>query len=232
MSVPTGWHRGADGSSRYWDGRHWLDWDGAQWLLWDGRRWVPTAPMTPYGWGATVQPTRTGRSHRVAAAMMLIGALLIAGAALLPWITVTGPTLGVRLADWVDVAVDPSTELASADLERKLLLACAGLTGVFAMGLMFDRGRVSGVFLRLLGLASAVPPGLLALWLWAVVTSENPTADLLTDDPGAMGELLRLGDRFLTAAGVYSVSAAEGLLALSVGLVLVGVGCLVPSSRR
>lgn len=231
MGHPIGWHQSSDGSSRYWDGQNWLYWDGAQWVIWGGGQqghWVPQRQQAaPYA--------RTRRSNVAAGATVLLGALGIGAAAFLPWLKITGPTLGVDLAGVVSFATTPTIVTDSGDETRLALLACAVLVGMCAVALMSVRVRIAGPILRLLSLMMAALPAYGAYWLWNIVSSPNPLATMIQTsggDPSTEDQALALMDKVASSLGLYSVNAEVGLVTLTAGLALAFVGCLIPSAHR
>lgn len=170
------------------------------------------------------------RSNAGAGAAVLIGGVAVAMASQQPWVSITGPSLGITLKDVVDVGIAPRGTDTGDTEERQLLLAVGAGLAICGVLLMLTRVRVVGPLLRLFTLTLAAIPAFLAISVWAAV---GETAGDVFDDPEAsFVDKARAGvGGLLESLGVITIQPAIGLYVLSAGSVAVLLGCLIPARR-
>lgn len=202
---PAGWYRRSDGRSMFWNGTEWLT-------------SVASAP---------VEPRYVLRKSRTAPGiLLLVGSLLLAGAAFFPWVTIgfVGPTIG---NSEISVGLQPRFTLDDGTLvtQRLLLVSCAAICGLLALFMLWTARRAWGPILRILYFVPWACSGGLCVYWWAIATS-TPGGNADPDD--IFGQFISSVDSMLRALGVYSVDPALGLYLWTIGGLLGLIGLVVP----
>lgn len=205
VDRPSGWYRRSDGQSMFWTGTEWL-------------ATVASAPAEPR---YAIRKSRT-----TPGILLLVGSLLVAGAAFFPWVTVgfAGPTIG---NSEISVGLQPRFTLddGTVPTQRLLLVYCAAACAPLALFVLWTARRFWGPLLRLLYFAPwACSAGLCVYW-WALATTTIGD----NADPGdILGQFVASIDSMLRTLGVYSVDPALGLYLWTGGVLFGLLGLVVP----
>lgn len=205
VDRPVGWYQRSDGRS----------------MFWNGTEWLAAVASTP------VEPRYVNRKSRTTPGiLLLVGSLLVAGAAFFPWVSVgfAGPTIGN--AD-ISVGLQPKFTLddGTVAIQRLLLVYCAAACFLLALFVLWISRRGWGLLLRILYFVPWACAAALCLYWWMLATAtigDNANPDDM------LGQFIGSIDSMLRTLGVYSVDPALGLYLWTGGVVLGLLGLVVP----
>lgn len=153
------------------------------------------------------------RNNAVGGIFILVGSILIAFGAVLPWIEVRSGALGIGAGPVeLQAAYRSAIDVGEAP---SIVQGLGVFTGLVALGLIATRIRGLGVMLRVGALAGLVFPAFIVAAAWTAV---------LKPPDNKMQSLLQ-------ASGLLTTEAGQGLYVLSIGSALVLVGSFIPAIR-
>ena len=164
---------------------------------------------------------RERRNAYLASLFLLVGVACLVVGTYVPAIELS-PKFGL---DFGHLSIAPSTGVDSSDA-FPIMLSFGAAILILAVLLGITRRRGLGILWRILTALFVVIPLTITAGLWNDVA--NP-ADIATDSN------LSLGSRFgglLAAANLGDASPGLGLWLLTLGCLVILVGCLVPSKKR
>lgn len=171
---------------------------------------------------------RERRNNSLAGALLLLGGLLTVFGAARPWAEITITALNVKVLK-LDLSAVPQLSADAGNLQA-LVFGAAALMGVSALLLIGTRAQGLSVIWRAAGLLGLLGPALLTYYLWAVALGDPAK---VLDDPSAstLDKTLGIAELLLSHAGLITISAGQGLYAMTLGAAVALIGCLMPGTR-
>lgn len=175
--------------------------------------------------------TGVRRNNVVPGIMVFFGGIVLCYGAYEPWITYSGPKIGLKFKDLIDVGLDTGFSSGASGEVRQVLIACGVFCLLCGLALVATSVPYLGLAWRLGAVLATLLPALVA---WQVWEETHRSGLELLEDPNASvrDRLVALFEAGGEALGLLKVEPAGGLLALVVGAALVALGVVVPSSAR